>query len=43
MVGVARVSSFSLIGKINGKEVGFLVDTGATHNFVDPLWLSDCS
>lgn len=24
------------MGKINGKEVGFLIDTGATRNFVDP-------
>lgn len=25
------------MGKINGKEVGFLIDIGATHNFVDPM------
>lgn len=24
------------MGKILGKEVSFLVDSGATHNFVDP-------
>lgn len=30
------VSSIRLIGTIMGKEVSFLVDSGATHNFIDP-------
>lgn len=34
--GVVDISSIRLIGKVNRKQVGFLVDTGATHNFVDP-------
>lgn len=33
---VVGVSSIHLKGKIIGKEVSFLVDTGATHNFIDP-------
>lgn len=36
---IAGVSAIQLLGKINGKEVGFLIDTGATHNFVDPLMI----
>lgn len=32
---ITRVSTNRLVGKINGKEVGFLIDTRATHNFVD--------
>lgn len=34
--GVVGISSIRLIGKVSGKQVGFLVDTGATHNFLDP-------
>lgn len=34
---IIGVSAIRLVGKINGKEVGFLIDTGATHNFVDPI------
>lgn len=30
------VSAIRLVGKINGKDVGFLIDTGATHKFIDP-------
>lgn len=37
MAGVIGVNSIRLIGKIQGKEVTFLVDIGATHNFVDPM------
>lgn len=33
------MSAIQLLGKINGKEVGFIIDTGATHNFVDPLMI----
>lgn len=33
--GVVGVSAICLIGKINGRQVGFLVDMGATHNFID--------
>lgn len=36
LIGVVGVSSIQLVGKILGKEVSFLVDTGATHNFIDP-------
>lgn len=34
---IAGVSSIRLMGNINGREVGFPIDTGATHNFVDPM------
>lgn len=34
---VVGISSIRLIGKINGREVSFLVDSKATHNFVAPL------
>lgn len=33
--GTVGISSIRLIGKVNGNQVGFLVDTDATHNFVD--------
>lgn len=36
MTGVMGVSSIRLIGKIMEKEVSFLVDSGATHNLIDP-------
>lgn len=36
MEGVVGVNSIRLIGRVNGKQVGFLVDTKATHNFIDP-------
>lgn len=29
------ISSIFLVGRILGKNMQFLVDTGATHNFVD--------
>lgn len=32
---ITGVNSIRLLGKINGREVGFLIDTGATHNFID--------
>lgn len=35
--GVRGISSIRLIETVNGKEVSFLVETGATHNFIDPL------
>lgn len=35
--GVIGVSSIRLVGKVNRKEVGFLIDTEVIHNFVDPL------
>lgn len=35
--GVVRVSSIHLVGRAMGKEVSFLVDIGATHNFVDSI------
>lgn len=35
MSGVVGLSSIRLAGKILGKEVDFLMDTGATHNFID--------
>lgn len=36
MAGVVGIISIQLIGKILGKEVSFLGDSGETHNFVDP-------
>lgn len=44
MAGIGGVSSICFVGKVLGKEVSFLADTGATHNFVDlvtvkRLWL----
>lgn len=36
MEGAVGINSVRLIGTINGKQVGFLVDTGTTHNFIDP-------
>lgn len=35
--GITGISSIRLVRNVNGKEVGFLIDIGATHNFVDPL------
>lgn len=37
MAGVLGVNAIRLVGRIMGKEVGFLVDTEATHNFIDTL------
>lgn len=37
IINLIGVNSIRLIGKIQGKEVTFLVDIGATHNFVDPM------
>lgn len=34
------VNSIRLIGRINGKEVSFLVYSEATHNFMDPITLA---
>lgn len=31
------VGSIRLLVEVNGKEVRFLVDTGAKHNFIDPF------
>lgn len=36
LAGVVGVSSIILVGKIEDKEVSFLVDTGVIHNFIDP-------
>lgn len=36
LMRVTEVSSIQLVGKIMGKEVGFLLDMGTTHNFIDP-------
>lgn len=36
MEGVAGVSSIRLIGNMNGKQIGFLVDIGATLYFIGP-------
>lgn len=38
--GVVGISFVRLIGNVNGKQVGFLVDMGATHNFIDPRIVS---
>lgn len=35
MAGIVGVRSMRLIGKIQGKELNFLVDLGAMHNFID--------
>lgn len=35
--GATGVSSIWLVGRIKGREVGILVDMGATNNFVGPL------
>lgn len=37
MVGVVGVNSIHSVERINSKETSFLVDSGATRNFVDPL------
>lgn len=37
MSGVMGVCSIWFIGKVMGKEVSFLVDSRATHNFIDPV------
>lgn len=37
LMGTTGISSIRLIGKINGKEVSFLLDSEATLNFIDPL------
>lgn len=37
MEGTFGVSSIRLVGKIYGKEIGFLIDSGAIHNFIDPI------
>lgn len=37
MEGTLGVSAIRLVGKIHGTEVGFMVDTGTTHNFIDPI------
>lgn len=31
------MSAIRLVGKIHGKEVGFMVNTWVTHNFIDPI------
>lgn len=36
MEGTFGVSSISPVGKIQDKEIGFLVDSWAIHNFIDP-------
>lgn len=36
-IRIIAVSSIKLVGKIVGKEVPFLVDTGTNHNFIDPV------
>lgn len=33
VAGVVGVSFIRLIGKIRGKKISFLVDSGTTHNF----------
>lgn len=35
MVGIAGVCSIMLVDNVMRKEVGFLVDTGTTHNFIN--------
>lgn len=37
MAGLLVVSSIRLVGKINGKEVRFLVNSETIQNFIDPL------
>lgn len=37
LAGVIGVSSIRLIGRMAGKDVSFLTNTGATHNFIDPI------
>lgn len=35
--GIVGVSALYLVGKVKGREARFLADTGATHNFIDPI------
>lgn len=37
MAVVVRISSIRLISKLCGREASFLVDSGVTHNFIDPM------
>lgn len=38
---ITGASSIRLMGQINGRELGFLIDTGSIHNFVDPMMVQE--
>nr|ABD78322.1 polyprotein [Primula vulgaris] len=39
ITGVTNSTSIRFVGKLKGQKVSILVDSGSTHNFIDPKWV----
>ena len=39
MIGVPRFHTLQIRGTIQGHRVGVLIDGGASHNFIDAVWV----